>query len=358
VSAAGLADGVVLIEPSETGESSRFVREAHAIVRDLLVPDHARYWRDFLFSISVAYVALALFLSAPLASPLAVVAGVVSSLAMFRAVVFTHELAHRPAGFRRFAVAWNLLCGIPLLLPSFLYGDHKGHHANHTYGTWGDPEYLIRGSQSRWRRLAFLLLALVYPGLPAVRFLLLTPLAMVSRRIDRFVWRYGSSLYMMNDTYVRGDAHGAGSLARWSQEIACSLWAWSVVLLLARGEMSAATIGRVYLVALLWMTINQIRTLTAHRYVHDGSAPMTYLDQVRDTNTFPNGRWLPNLWAPLGLRYHALHHLLPALPYHAMAAAHRRLVNELPPGSPYHQTIRPGLSSVLAGMIGSASASR
>ena len=41
------------------------------------------------------------------------------------------------------------------------------------------------------------------------------------------------------------------------------------------------------------------------------------------------------LWAPVGLRYHALHHLLPSLPYHSLGEAHRRLSAHLGAGSTY-----------------------
>ncbi len=39
---------------------------------------------------------------------------------------------------------------------------------------------------------------------------------------------------------------------------------------------------------------------------------------------------------PVGLRYHALHHLFPFLPYHNLGKAHARLIARLPAGSPYH----------------------
>ena len=185
-----------------------------------------RYWLDFLITIGVCYAALALYLTGDHWSAGTFAAFVVSGLAMYRAIAFTHEIAHRRASsFRTFAIAWNTLCGVPFLVPSFLYGDHQGHHAAHEYGTRNDPEYLLRGGRSRPRMSLFLLLACVYPLLFAARFLILTPLALVSRRIDRFTWTYASSLYVMNEAYRRDYDARAVSASRWTQEIACAGWA-------------------------------------------------------------------------------------------------------------------------------------
>jgi fatty acid desaturase len=60
---------------------------------------------------------------------------------------------------------------------------------------------------------------------------------------------------------------------------------------------------------------------------------------------------LPMLWAPVGLRYHALHHLLPNLPYHSLGRAHRRLLAQLPADSPYHATINRRITDVLSRMF-------
>jgi fatty acid desaturase len=49
----------------------------------------------------------------------------------------------------------------------------------------------------------------------------------------------------------------------------------------------------------------------------------------------------------VGLRYHALHHLLPGLPYHALGAAHRRLVAALPPDAAYHRANERNLKAAL-----------
>ena len=57
---------------------------------------------------------------------------------------------------------------------------------------------------------------------------------------------------------------------------------------------------------------------------------------------------LPALWAPVGLRYHALHHLLPSTPYHSLAEAHRRLHAHLGGEGTYVRANYPGLAPLVA----------
>ncbi|MDB5457046.1 MAG: fatty acid desaturase, partial [Caulobacter sp.] len=62
-----------------------------------------------------------------------------------------------------------------------------------------------------------------------------------------------------------------------------------------------------------------------------------------DSVNVPPPALLPALWAPVGLRYHGLHHLLPRLPYHNLGRAHRRLSSVLPARSAYHRINHQGL---------------
>ena len=69
-----------------------------------------------------------------------------------------------------------------------------------------------------------------------------------------------------------------------------------------------------------------------------------FLDSV---NVPPPGR-IAELWAPVGLRYHALHHLMPSMPYHALPEAHRRLVAELGEASTYHGANHAGMGVLVS----------
>jgi fatty acid desaturase len=79
---------------------------------------------------------------------------------------------------------------------------------------------------------------------------------------------------------------------------------------------------------------------------NDGE-PMTVTAQFLDSVNVPPPAPLAELWAPVGLRYHALHHLLPSVPYHALGEAHRRLRERLGTGSTYDRANYPGLFGLI-----------
>jgi fatty acid desaturase len=104
-----------------------------------------------------------------------------------------------------------------------------------------------------------------------------------------------------------------------------------------------------YLTAVVVITLNNVRTLGAHRFRHQGEE-LTFVDQLLDSVNYPNHPLIAGLWGPVGLRFHALHHLFPSLPYHSLAKAHRRLMRELPADSPYRETECSSLCAALVAL--------
>ncbi|HVW36766.1 MAG TPA: fatty acid desaturase, partial [Pirellulales bacterium] len=80
--------------------------------------------------------------------------------------------------------------------------------------------------------------------------------------------------------------------------------------------------------------------------------------QLIDSLNYPRRPWISALWGPVGLRFHALHHLFPSMPYHSLPEAHRRLMAQLPANSPYRQTECPSLTAALVDLWKRARASQ
>ncbi|MDX1410403.1 MAG: fatty acid desaturase, partial [Saprospiraceae bacterium] len=242
---------------------------SHATLRSLVVdlfePKAAVYWLDFLFHVTVGWTAFIYALEPTLTAWQHVALVVISSLALFRSAVFTHELVHlrrdRIPGFR---LLWDALCGVPLLIPSFMYdGVHQEHHFRSHYGTYGDGEYLPF-SRSRALIVWYLISHAVVPGLLMLRFAVVGPLSWGWPRLRELVLVRMSSL-SIDPAYRRTLPDQIPT--NWVvQEVACGVYVWSVMGLILYDWIPIAALWQWYVMTLLVLTLNGVRTLVAHRY--------------------------------------------------------------------------------------------
>lgn len=316
------------------------LREAREIIGDLFRHDGLIYWTDFLLTLSIVYGAAALYLSSPPFSALYVAGFIAATFALFRCGVFIHEIVHLPGDrLRGFRVAWNVLFAIPTLTPSFTYESHVEHHNPRRFGTAKDGEYLALGTPPAYRIVLYILQVPVLPALAIFRFLVLTPVSFLHPRLRRMVLERASS-YVINPSYRRplppDEQHRAWVIAL---EVAIFLELAAFFGLVASGRLGWTVAAQLYVLGMCAAGLNWARTLVAHRYRNTG-ATMTFDEQIEDSINIVGQPLLTALLFPVGLRYHALHHWFPALPYHSLGRAHRKLMAQLPADSPYRRTAR------------------
>lgn len=273
---------------------------------------------------------------------------IVAVLALYRSAVFVHELAHLKKGtFQNFRLVWNTLSGIPFMIPSFMYdGVHNDHHKPDVYGTHADGEYLPFVVRKPSEMITFVLLSFLIPPLLVFRFLILTPLSYLIPPLRKIVWERTSSL-TIDPTYRRAENAIRNDLNWRQQELVTFLFVTTVTILVITDVIPYSLLILWYLVAVTVFTLNSLRTLAAHAYRNPGDRKMTLADQYLDSINIPGNFFTTPLWAPVGLRYHATHHLFMSMPYHNLGTAQRRLVSGLTDNTQYLKTVRNSLWDAL-----------
>lgn len=335
------------------------IAAAKRIVQDLFKPNPFYYWVDFLFNDLLGWAAFILAVRTPNFSAAQILAFLVAGFTLYRAVLFVHELSHfRRGTFVTFHWFWNILCGFPLTLPSFIYiGVHNDHHKQKIYGTRYDPEYFPFALAKPYRILMFPLTMLVAPSAFLLRFLLLAPLSWILWPSRESLWVFGSSL-AVGGSYRRPLPDRREKWAAGVEEFMTFAYLSTALGLMAKGILPWKILVLWYLLAVFILVTNALRSLVAHCDRNPPDHVMTVEEQILDSTDIPGNPVLTPLWAPVGLRYHATHHMFIGMPYHNLGKAHRRLMRELPEGSFYRKTLRKGMWTALVGLWKEASRNR
>jgi len=331
-------------------DSAVWIRQVRQSIRgadtDFFRVSPVRYWADFLLSLGAAYTAAAAYLTLPFGTWPQLLAFPVAAFWLYRLGSLIHEVCHLGQHeMPLFKGAWNLLAGVMTLTPSpFFTRHHRDHHSQRFYGTPEDPEYVANCLESG--NLASLLgytaYVLVFPLLVFLRFLL-TPLSFLHPSLREWTLTRASSL-TFNRLYER-KLTPADRRAILAVEIPCFLRAAMIPLLVVLGLNHWTRIPMLYALAVATVVLNQLRQLADHHFEGDGSR-VDLASHIMDSCNFTRNDPLTLLFFPFSIRFHALHHLFPSLPYHNLKKAHAHLVATLPADSPYLQLDRPGWWSV------------
>ena len=295
----------------------------------------ARYWCDFLLSVACAYGAGSVYLMSPLGSWQQLAAFPFTVFWIYRLGSLVHEVCHLGhKELRVFKVVWNLVVGTITLAPSpFFTRHHRDHHSQRLYGTPQDPEYIVNSFRpgSAASLLAYAGLVLAFPLIVWLRFFL-SPLSFLHPRLREWVLVHASSL-TMNYRYAR-KLTPFDRFAITSIELLCWVRATMIPLAVLLGWTHWTRMPLFYSIAVSVLILNQLRLLADHHCESRGEN-MELPGHIADSCNYTGRDPLTWLFFPFAIRYHALHHLFPTLPYHNLAAAHAYLVENLPADSPY-----------------------
>ena len=324
------------------------LKEARQLVAGLMAPNPIIYWIDLIANAILGWGGFYLVVVTENFTPLNIAAFIVSAFSLYRVAIFIHELVHVKKGtFKLFTIVWNLIGGFPLLIPLFTYqGVHNDHHRRDTYGKIEDGEYLPFGTGPGWKIIGYVFFSFVIPFLFFLRFTVLTPLAWINKTADHYAWERASSLTI--DLSYRRPPPTRHDGEHWRlQEVCTTIYAWAAIALIYFGIMPFKVLVVWYFATMFVFLMNSLRTLGAHAYRNPGDVNMTVPDQFLDSVDVTGGILSP-FWAPVGLRYHATHHLFPQMPYHNLGKAHALLTNELSDNSLYLAATRRNLFHALS----------
>jgi len=325
--------------------TKNWVHDARTVIHqspvDFFAVDAKKYWLDMVVCTVCAYTAAGVSLQADswwikaITFPLA-------AFWLYRANSMVHEVSHlTQSQLNSFKVGWNLLLGVPTLFPStFFTSHHRDHHSGRYYGTEQDPEYIINvfTPGSVLSSVFYALHVLIYPLWVLLRFMF-APVSYLKPEWREFTLRRLSS-FTLNWKYERNtsrvDRKNFAII-----ELLCCVRAWAIPITIAMGINHWTRVPQMYLLAIAILFMNQMRFFADHHFESHGKQ-MTMANHVMDSCNYSKSDWLTWLFFPFTIRFHALHHLFPTIPYHHLPAAHEHLSRNLPSDSAYHDLDRPG----------------
>ncbi len=301
-----------------------------------MVRDMRIYWMDFLASYTVVWAGGWLWVTASL--PLALIGFLISALAAYRCGSFMHEIVHfdrRKKNEAAFKIVWNLLLGIPIMSPSHLYDSHLEHHMPDSFGTVRDPEYVPIRNRSLFGLSDFIFGHVMSPlSMVALR-MLLNPVIWIFPALGRKLMQGKGTALVINWDYVPTGMQKPTAFDRFTI-CAATLLLYVYIALLITGILPLLLTIQIAAIIVLSMIMNGVRTLVAHRYINYSGESVNRQAQLTDSINLVGNRFWGGLFAPVGLRFHALHHLAQTLPYHNLEKAHLHLVKELAADDVYH----------------------
>ena len=310
-------------------------RKYRELVKDQFTPSLRYFFTDFLITYAIMVAATIYWMVGPQGYQW--LGYIVAVFAVYHAFLFVHDNVHLPKkDFAVFTQVWDVMAGSLFMMPTFMYESHMDHHIPKKYGTIKDPEYLVLAGKSPLRLLAFLLEHMfVIPIVIYLRMTLGLPIRLLNKKLSNTLDERVSAL-VINWSYTRAKKLNPGKIIR--LEASALVITSALIYLTMIDVVNPVYIGKGIAILIGALFINGVRTLAAHRYANYDLRELNETEQLIDSLNYVGPAWIGLLVAPIGLRYHALHHLFPTIPYHNLHKAHNIIMANIDDDDPYHQT--------------------
>lgn len=314
-----------------------------AMPREFLKPDPKLYFIDLILTTTIASSATLASAFVPFMSWTYIALILVGLIATYRATFFIHETVHAGKHIKYYNICYNLLHGYVYKFPTYIYEPHLRHHQPDAFGTFKDPEYERIGGQPVWLNYIIvpLIIALLAPFIILIRWSVIPLfLPFIGKKGRSFIYDR-TSTFIINAQFRRGEPNDIERKEWYVQDGFCMLYSLILIGLVAFGFLPLQLIASMYIILALGNGLNVIRGNLEHRYYSEMNQ-ITHKQMILDSVTLPHNL-LTMVLFPVGLGYHALHHMFGQIPYHNLDKAHDWLMTNLPPNHPYRATLIPNL---------------
>jgi fatty acid desaturase len=260
---------------------------------------------------------------------------IVSALSLYRSIGFVHEICHHPTHpfIKKFKIIWNLLIGIFFFFPSGFYDCHMDHHNPKRFKTQNDTQYIVVKGQPFIFLNYIVIPSITLPIFFMIRCLIVSPISFLNPSLRLTVENKFSSLGKPN--YIANFNPKQRQFLRQTEVATVAVWSGIIALLLL-GIIPINYLGLYYCLSSAILFLNFNRVIHEHFYDAFSETPLSMEEHFLDSYNYSEGFFIRILFV-VGLQYHALHHLCPAIPYHNLPKAHRYLKKCLPENSLYHK---------------------
>jgi fatty acid desaturase len=318
-----------------------------SLPKELLAPNVYVYYIDLILFALIGNVTLVIAAFTELFSAQFYVLMIACVLSLYRISFFIHETTHCGKKIKGFNWTYNLLHGFLHKLPSYAYTPHLNHHNLNTFGTEKDPEYEKIGGNPIWFNYIFLPLVptLLVPFFLFLRWGILPIfLPFIGPTARNLIYKHGSSI-VINIRYTRDPPTQEERLDWYVQDLFCGLYTVGIMALLITNILPLQFPLVWYMAIYFGNVMNVIRGNLEHKYYTEFK-PSNQKQVVLDSITI-EPTVITKILFPIGLNFHALHHMVAMLPYHNLEKVHHWLLTWLPKDHPYRVTITANLYTAI-----------